>query len=97
MDGLLMLIVSALTPWLLEQLKWQRWFPLMQPFAPFLNRATPLALAGAVAAGITFTVDAEGWTLRGPLPEDMVRGVLLWIVGAATQHFAYHRAIKQEA
>lgn len=93
MDGLLMLLISALTPWLLERLKWARWFPLMQPFAPVLNRVTPLALAAIVAAGVTFTVDSTGWTLKGPLPEDMVRGVLLWLVGAAVQHFSYERGI----
>lgn len=94
MDGLLMIVISAVTPWLLERLKWQRWFPLMQPIAPVLNRVTPLILAAGVAAGITFNVDASGWTLSGPLPEDMLRGALLWVGGAVVQHASYHRAIK---
>lgn len=92
MDGVTVLIVSALMPWLLERLKWARWFPLMQPYATWLNRATPLAVAAMVAAGVTFSIDDAGWTLKGPLPEDMVRGLLLWIVGAVTQHLTYERA-----
>lgn len=94
MDGLLMIIISSFTPWLLERLKWWRWFPLMAPAARVLNRVTPLIVAAGIAAGITFNVTDSGWTLAGPLPQDMVRGVLLWLVGAGTQHLAYHRAIK---
>lgn len=94
MDAGLMLIVSVLTPWLLERLKWARWFPLMKPYASWLNRVTPLVVAAAIAAGITFTVDDTGWTLKGPLPEDMLRGFLLWAVGAVTQHVTYERAKK---
>ena len=53
MDALTMLIVSTLTPFLLEKLKWAHWFPLMQPYAPWLNRLTPVALAGPLLTRAT--------------------------------------------
>ena len=97
MDGLLMFIVSAVTPWLLEQLTSWRRFPLMHPYAPVLNRLTPIVLAGLVAAGITVSFDEVNGvlTIKGLIAEDIVRGLLLWIVGAGVQHFAYERAINQ--
>jgi len=96
MDGILMLLISALTPWLLERLKWARWFPLMAPFAPVLNRVTPLALAALVAAGVTMQFDHATGVLMvsGLVPSEMLRGVLLWIAGAGVQHLSYERAIK---
>lgn len=94
MDGLLMFVISVLTPWLLERLKWARWFPLMKPYASAFNRITPLVLSALVAAGITFQFDEASGVLMvsGLIPKDMVRGLLFWIVGAATQHLAYERA-----
>ena len=99
MDGLLMLVISAVTPWLLEKLKWARWFPLMSPYAPILNRVTPLMLAAIVAAGVTISFDQTAGVLmiRGLIPSDIVRGVLLWIAGAGVQHLSYERAIKPGA
>lgn len=94
MDGLLMLVVSAVTPWLLERLKHVRWFPLMQPIAPVLNRVTPAALAALVASGISYSFDGGTLTISGLVPDQIVRGLLLWVVGAGTQHVAYVRAIR---
>ena len=96
MDGLVMLLISALTPWLLERLKWARGFPLMQPMAPVLNRVTPLVLAAVIAAGVTFQFDQSSGVLliSGLVPSDMIRGVLLWVAGAGVQELSYQRAIK---
>lgn len=94
MDGLLMLLVSAVTPWVLERLKSARWFPFMHPVAPVLNRLTPIVLAALVASGITYSFDGGTLTISGLLPDQIVRGLLLWLVGAGTQHLAYQRAIR---
>jgi hypothetical protein len=95
-DGLWMLVISALTPFILEKLKWQRWFPLMQPYAAKVNRITPLIVSALVAAGITIDFDHVNGvlTIAGLIPSDIVRGLLLWTVGALTQHVSYERAIK---
>lgn len=99
MDAGLMLLISALTPWLLERLKTAAWFPFMShvgKYAPILNRLTPMVVAAVMAAGITFQFDdaAGVLTIKGLVPSDIVRGLLLWAAGAGTQHLAYHRAIK---
>ena len=94
MDGILMLLISVISPWVLEKLKWARWFPLMQPVAPFLNRATPLMLSALIAAGVTIQFDQTAGVLMvsGLIPSDVIRGLLLWGVGATTQHLTYTRA-----
>jgi hypothetical protein len=96
MDGLLMLFISAFTPFLLEKLKWARWFPLMQPVAPVLNRLTPLVLSAIVAAGIVFNFNSVTGvlTISGLIPSDVIRGLLLWGGGALVQQLSYQRAIK---
>lgn len=96
MDGLAMLVISAVTPWLLERLKWApyHWMRVMKPYSHWLNRLTPLVVAALVAAGVTVSFDEVSGTLtiRGLVPADMLRGVLLWAVGAVTQHLTYERA-----
>jgi hypothetical protein len=95
-DGVWMLFISAATPFILEKLKWQRWFPLMQPYASKLNRITPLVVSALVAAGITIDFDHVNGvlTIAGLIPGDIVRGLLLWGFGAITQHVSYERAIR---
>ena len=94
MDGLLMLVISSLTPWVMERLKFQRWFPLMHPIAPVLNRVTPIVLAGLVAAGVTVEFDHGTLSVSGLVPDQIVRGVMLWVTGYVVQEFSYRRAIK---
>jgi hypothetical protein len=91
-----MLIISALTPWLLEQLKHARWFPWMRPYIGKLNMLVPVLTAAIVASGITWAFDQTSGelTVKGLIPSDIFRGLLLWIGGSVTQHFSYERAIK---
>lgn len=96
MDALLVLLISVLTPWVLERLKYSRWFPFMQPFAPVLNRLTPLVVAAITAAGVTVGFDQGSGvlTVGGLVPSDVIRGLLLWGAGALTQQVSYKRAIE---
>ncbi len=94
MDGLLLIVISSVTPWILERLKFQRWFPLMQPVAPVLNRITPIVLAGLVAVGVTVQFDKGTLSVSGLMPDEIIRGLLLWVTGYVVQEVSYRRAIK---
>ena len=92
-------LTSNFTPLLLEKAKDWRWFPFMSNigrFAPILNRVTPLVAAAVVASGVHWTFDAaEGrLVVDGLMPQHMINGVALWVVGAFTQHYRYHKTIK---
>lgn len=95
MDGLLVILISAITPWIMERLKFSKYFPFMQPFAPVLNRLTPLVVAAITAAGVTVGFDQAGGvlTVSGLVPSDVIRGLILWGAGALTQQVSYTRAI----
>lgn len=96
MDGLLVILISAITPWIMEHLKYSKWFPFMSPFAPVANRVTPLVVAAITAAGVTVGFDhATGvLTISGLVASDVLRGLLLWGVGMITQQASYKRAIE---
>lgn len=98
MDALAVLVVSSLTPKLLELLKQRAWFPLMDVSAPVLNRVTPLAVALLTATGVTWQFDdATGTlTLSGLVASDIVRGLLLWGAGAAMQHGVYESWVRED-
>lgn len=96
MDGLLVILISAITPWIMEHLKYSKWFPFMSPIAPYANRITPLVVALITAAGITIGFDQTTgvMTISGLVPSDIIRGVILWGVGIVTQQASYKRAIE---
>ncbi len=95
MDALVALVVSALMPRLLEALKTRAWFPLMHRSAPLLNRVTPVLVALGTASGITWSFDGGVLTVSGLVPDDILRGVLLWALSAAVQHGVYERTIRE--
>ena len=89
MDAILVFVVSNVTPALLEWLKTKAWFPFMHRVAPVLNRVTPLAVAALVASGVTYTLEGGTLTVSGLVPDAMLRGMLLALVGAVTQQINY--------
>lgn len=96
MDLIVTLIVSNLTPWLMERLKSVSIFP-MAAFAPIANRVVPLLVALLVASGVTYEFHDGTLTIAHLVPSDMLRGVLLWIVGAVTQQIHYRMVIDPKA
>lgn len=93
-----MFIASNLTPWLLEQLKSVGWFPFMAHVAPVLNRLTPLVVAILMASGVSYTFEPSSGTLTVMhlIPMDIIRGLLLWAVGAVTQHVNYRLFVNRQ-
>jgi len=89
MDAIVMFVVSNLTPALLEWLKSKAWFPFMARFAPVLNRITPMVVAAIMAAGVTVQFADGVLSISGLVPDQMIRGVLLAVFGAVTQHVNY--------
>lgn len=89
MDAILMFLVSNLTPALLEWLKTKAWFPFMARWAPVANRITPLVVAALVASGVTYQFHDGTLSISGLVPDQMLRGLLLAIGGAITQHVNY--------
>ncbi len=100
MDALLMLVVSAIMPWMLELSKDWSWFPFMQrvsKFAPILNRVTPLVVSFLAAIGITVGFDAQTgvFMLSGLVTSEILRAAILSIVGMVTNQMSYHGLVKQ--
>lgn len=74
-DVLVSLLISALVPYVLERAKAWRWLPVIQPYAPVLNRVTAVAVSIVTALGVTVSFDAElgVLTVAGLLPGEMLR------------------------
>jgi hypothetical protein len=101
MDLLVMLVVSNLTPWVLERLKDAAWFPLMQRFsryAPILNRVTPVASTVLLTLGVHWSFEASGGgrlVLEGFVPtSDEVTKAGIVLASWAMQEYRYRRTIK---
>ena len=102
MDAAVMLVVSALVPFILERSKDWAWFPLMQRvhrFAPLVNRVTPLAISFLAAVGVTISFDASTGVLSiaGLVPEQVIRAGVLAVVGMVTNQASYHGLVKPKA
>ena len=91
------LAVSTLVPWVLERLKWARWFPLIQPFAPALNRGFAWAVATTTALGIAVSFNAADGvlTITGLVPADILRVVFQAAGNFLVQEVVYRKAIDQ--
>jgi len=104
MDLLVMLVISNLTPWILERLKDAEWFPLMQRFtryAPILNRVTPVVSTLLLTLGVHWTFEAANggrFVLEGfvPTPEAVTKAGI-FLASWGMQEYRYRKTVKTDA
>lgn len=92
---LVSLAISGLVPYLLERLKGRPWVPIVQPYAPALNRTTAIAVSVLTALGVTVDYDATVGvlTVTGLLPEQLLRSGLQAAANFVLQESIYRTRI----
>lgn len=87
-------LVSTLTPFLLERIKWSR-LPFLDPLKPTLNRVMAALTAMVTALGVTISYDAAAGTLTvtGLGLESVATAGVSFVVNLAVQQTIYRTAI----
>lgn len=94
--ALLSLVLSALTPFVLEWLKDKPWAPFVQRYRADLNRVTAAIVAAGNAVGVAFAYDAATGTLTITgldLTQILTIGVTA-LLAFITQEIVYRKAVQ---
>lgn len=91
------LLLSLVMPVLMEWLKKEPWFPLLQLHAKTLNRVIAVLVAIGQTIGISFAFDATAGTLTigGLVLSDIARIGVTALLAFITQELAYRGLVRK--
>jgi len=91
------LLLSLVTPVIMEYLKKEPWFPFLQLHAKTLNRVFAVVVAIAQTVGISVAFDATAGTLTiaGLVLSDIARIGVTALLAFITQELAYRGLVRK--
>lgn len=95
--SVLSLLLSLVTPVLLEWLKREPWMPVIQPHQPKINAVVAAVVAVSQVVGISFAFDATAGTLTigGLVLSDMARIGVTALLAWVFQEVTYRTRVRQ--